>query len=207
MLRSLCDDLMRRLGYVRTVRCVVGAPQGADAPAVLVSQSAPVPAHRAAKSEFDYALSKLGSVAFWYSAGDDRYCFAVGKDDWMPLDLATFLMGDAYRDGESLAAEELSRELWLSGDDPEYLEWRADNAVVIGRLRSIDFERSDASPDFDISEGDFGKSWFVQMSRNCVSAEYRRCWRRVHIGGPACTVDDIGERFIELPVMAEARPL
>jgi len=141
------------------------------------SDGPPIPAHRSAQAGFDYARAKLGGMAFHYHDGDDRYSYAIGKDNWIPVSIAAMMLGMRDRETLRLVEQYAGRAMWLHADSAQFSAWVKANDEVFRKLSRFEVEPATGAA------ADQSTGWpedFAQMGPIEVSFQYRLCWKRVY---------------------------
>ena len=170
--RSFVERFLGQFGYER--KRSVGAITPPEPPEHLAP---PVIAHRAAREEFQYDRAKINGFSFSYHAGDSRFCYAIGKDDWIPVSIAAMMVGVKLGEALDLVSKFCARSLWLHATDPVYLSWVEANDTVFEDLTWM--REANLDPVAPMNLGWPAK--FALMSPAALSYEYRKCWQRVYV--------------------------
>ncbi|MEW6343003.1 MAG: hypothetical protein AB1704_20270 [Pseudomonadota bacterium] len=172
--QSLLDRLFGHFGYERRRSDLPTVRQTEHA----VSVRSPKPAHRIAQARFDYARAELNSMSFSYHDDEDWFSYAVGKDNWMPLSIASMMLGEARMDAHRLIADYSRRTMWLDPESAEFSAWINANDAVFDRIATIERD-----PPVEATERQ-SQGWpekFSLMGPHEVSYQYRLFWRRAHV--------------------------
>lgn len=168
---SFVERFLGQLGYEKKR----STDTSAQASAVIGPPLAP---HHASGEEFEYERAKLSGLSFSYHAGDERFCYAVGKDDWVPLPIAAMMVDRKLPETLDLVSRFCVHSLWLQARHPVYRSWVEANDTIFGHLSNVDHE---ASLD---TVAHLSSAWplrFAFMPPSALSYEYRKCWQRVYV--------------------------
>lgn len=168
---TLLDHLARRLGYVR-----LPVPPAQPISEPESDRTPPTPPHLKARGTFDYGRVKDQTDWASFYDTDDGFHYAIGRDGWMPVLMAGFLLGHNRSDGLALFSTAISRRLWLPKEAAIHTSWIDANEEAIAWAQAIEV----VSPEIYDNSETFEPSMFSQFPASIVSMELRTMWRRCY---------------------------
>ena len=197
---TVLDRIAALLGYVRPT---AGQLHTESTP---VTPPVPHSAHRVDREKFDYTKAKHRLWGFGYNEGDE-FCFALGKDDWMPMSVACALLAPA---GEEIIEQGLSHAWWLPSSSPRYQDWVRSNRQVLDFIQNSRTMELDlpASHQFDETQvKDFGKNAFALMQKRELGHYFEYLFHVTYPknAGTVLCSSDIGVLLEKTPLMTSLR--
>jgi hypothetical protein len=171
-MRAIIDVMAARMGYHRAPQPHSGNVERAT------SEAHPVPPHLAHQTSFDYARAVCGRDWVFFYEDEDSFMWAVGKHGWMPVTLASFVLGGAEYDGVSLFSTAVADRLWLETSTQSHSSWLLANRRALSQVAGVrrDESAGPARAGSELTEANL----FEGIDPAMISHELRTMWRRFH---------------------------
>lgn len=194
---NLIDRIATRMGYTRTPN-----PLSHLAHESKVEDGVSIAPHLKGEASFDYAKVKTRNWAFFYDS-DGCFHYAIGHRDWMPLQLAGFIVGQNYHDGIGLFSDAINNSMWLAPDTPIHKSWLDSNQDVFQEIEAIKVSGEGSFTTGQENAEEFTPMMFPSLPAAVVSWELTTTWRRYQPHCPRICLSTTHEHNLlsSLPMM------